>query len=58
VLLIGDYKLKIIITKKKNNNNELYNSSLRSIPFPELFDVSVWMKFLFDVKKKIKKDDM
>ena len=50
--------LKNYNTKKKNNNNELYNLLFVPSPSPQLFDVSVWMKFLFDVKKKIKKDDM
>merc|ERR1712223_1904484 len=52
---MGDYT-KIIMRRKNNDsNNELYIIFSSFHPFPQLFDVSVWMKFLFDVKKKIKK---
>merc|ERR1712079_926470 len=53
VLLIGDYTRIIIRRRIIIITNFIIFSSFH--PLPQLFDVSVWMKFLFDVKKKLKK---
>jgi len=47
---VRDSILRMINAKKKYKELRL-----AIIPPSLLFDVSVWMKFLFDVKKKIKK---